>query len=95
MFYVQSRQFIEKLINLQRGMSRKGFIRHDYNDVIKSICELEKYLKIYRYDNDDKMRNFWKRKENYIITLLPGQNYPGYEKLMEQFLSLKNEVLCN
>lgn len=91
MYYQQARQFIEKLIRLQRGMKSQGFVRHDYGAVSQSIGELEKYLKTYRYDSDDKMRSFWQRKEEHIRILLPGQNHPGYQNIIDEFITLKNQ----
>ena len=91
MYYQQARQFIEKLIRLQRGMKKQGFVRHDYGAVSQSIGELEKYLKAYPYDSDDKMRSFWQRKETYIRTLLPGQNHAAYQSIINEFITLKNQ----
>lgn len=91
MYYQQARQFIEKLISLQRGMKSQGFVRHDYGAVIQSIDELEKYLNTYRYDTDDKMRSFWQRKENHIRTLLPGQKHSAFKSILNEFITLKDQ----
>ena len=92
MYATQAREFIIKLIKLQKGMKRKGFVRHDYGAVSQSIDELERYLKAYRYETDEKMRGFWLRKENHIRNLLPGQDYPGFKTIMQEFIELKDRL---
>lgn len=91
MYHQQARQFIEKLIRIQKSMKKHEFVRHDYSAVSSSIAELEKYLKAFRYDDDDKMRGFWQRKENHIRTLLPGQNHPAFKSILNEFITLKDQ----
>jgi hypothetical protein len=89
MYAQEARQFITKLINMQKGMKKQGFIRHDYSAVSQSITELEKYLKAFKYDSDEKMRGFWNRKENHIRNLIPGQNHPAFKTIINEFIALK------
>ena len=91
MYYQDARKFIEKLIKLQKGMKKRNMVRHDYGAVSQSIDELQRYLKFYKYDTDEKMRVFWENKLQLIRNLLPGQNYRGYQKIMNEYIEIKNQ----
>lgn len=91
-FYAsQARRFIRKLIQIQQVTESKGYVRKDQPAVRESRHHLKKYLDYYRYDTDEKMRSFWQRNEDHIRTLLPSDSHPAFDKLMEEFITLKNQ----
>ena len=90
MYATQARVFIRKLIRMQQEMERKGLVRHDQPAVRHSREHMKLYLDYYRYDTDQKMRGFFARNIDYIRTLLPGDSHPGFKKLMDEFISLKD-----
>lgn len=91
MFCKEARAYVMKLIRIQTYLIKKGYRRPDQQTVIEAIEHLKKYLNYYRYDSDEKMRNFFDRNHDRIRTLIPGENYPGYEKLMNEFLNYTNK----
>lgn len=88
MYSQDARQFIIKLIRIQRKLYRKGFRRKDQPAVRESIVHLSKYLNYYRY-NDEQMKSFFVRNIDKIRTLIPHPAYPGYQKLLDEFLNLQ------
>lgn len=91
MYHEEARQFIEKLIRLQKTIKEKGYVRRDFGAVNQSMNELTKYLNYYKYDTDEKMKTFWSSKQVHIRNILPRKTYKGYEKIMKEYLKLQEE----
>lgn len=89
MYHEEARNFIEKLIRLQKGIKSAGYVRKDFGAVSQSISELKRYLDYYKYDTDEKMKAFWKSKAQHIRNILPKPTYKGYEKIMGEFDKLQ------
>lgn len=89
MFANEARQFIEKLIRIQRVIERKGYKRIDQPAVSKAREHLSKQLEFYPYDTDEKMKGFWERNQPEIRTLIPSETHPAFRKLMTEFINLK------
>lgn len=90
MYHEEARQFIKKLIRLQRTIKEMGYVRRDFGAVNQSMAELNKYLDYYKYDTDEKMKAFWNSKQAHISNLLPRPTYKGYEKIMQEYINLNN-----
>lgn len=91
MFFMQARAYIMKLIRLQTYLLKKGYAREDQPTVLEAIAHLKRYLDYYRYDSDDKMKGFFEKNHDRIRALIPGENYPGYKKLMNEFINYNNQ----
>jgi len=91
MYAIEAKQYIRKLINIQNKIENKGYQRIDQAAVRQAKEHLKKYLDYYNYDSDDKMRGFFERNHDRIKTLIPNENYPGFQKLMNEFMNLKNQ----
>ena len=91
MFAQEARCYIEKLIRLQKKIEEKGYRRIDQGTIIQARKHLKSQLEFYPYHTDDKMRGFWDRNLQYIRALIPGQNYPGFRKIMDEYMVLKNQ----
>jgi hypothetical protein len=91
MFFQEARAYIEKLIRLQAYLVSKGYARVDQPAVLEAKENLKKYLDYYHYDSDEKMRNFFESNHDRIKALIPGENYRGYQKLMQEFMKLQNQ----
>lgn len=87
-YHQEARAYIEKLIRVQRGIRRKGFVRIDQPAVSSAMADVQRLLTFYRYDSDEKMRGFWRRYRTRIRMMIPTREYPGYEKLMAEFKNL-------
>ncbi len=91
MFFQDARRYIMKLIRIQTYLLKKGYARVDQPTVMEAIAHLRKYLEYYRYDSDDKMKGFFEKNHDRIRALIPGESYPGYKKLMNEFMNLQNQ----
>lgn len=91
MYAKEARQFIEKLISMQKVMEQKGYQRTDQAAVRQSSSKLKKQLDYFPYETDEKMRRFFDRNQEAIKTLIPGENHPAFTKLMNEYITLKNQ----
>lgn len=91
MFFKEARAYIVKLIRIRTYLIKEGYTSEDQPIILQAIAHLKKYLNYYRYDSDDKMKSFFERNQDRIRALIPGENYPGYQKLMNEFLNYKNQ----
>lgn len=88
MFYQSARDYINRLIHMQRHMLRYEYKRVDHATVVRSIDTLETLLSFYKYDTNEKMTRFWRKYRYQIRMLLPTARHPGYSKLLAEFESL-------
>lgn len=91
MFFKDSRTYIMKLIRIQTHLLKKGYSRADQSTVLESLAFLKNQLSYYRYDSDDKMKSFFERHHDRIRALIPNESYPGFKKLMNEFMNLQNQ----
>lgn len=91
MFFKDARSYIMKLIRIQTYLLKKGYSRQDQMTILEAIAHLKKYLNFYRYDSDEKMKCFFAHNHDRIRTLIPGENYPGFKKLMNDFINYNNQ----
>lgn len=91
MYAKEARTFIEKLINMQKVIEQKGYQRTDQAAVKQSSDKLKKQLDFYPYKTDEQMRGFFNRNQEAIKTLIPGESHPAFNKLMNEFITLKNQ----
>jgi len=91
MYAQEARQYITKLIRIQRTLDKKGYLRVDQPVVRQNINHLSKYLNYYRYETDEKMHGFFIRNRERIRLLIPNPTYPGYTKLLNEFYMLQNQ----
>ncbi|HET6558100.1 MAG TPA: hypothetical protein VFG54_12345 [Prolixibacteraceae bacterium] len=91
MFCKDARAYIMKLIKIRTYLLKEGYTGEDQPIIVEAIEHLKRYLEYYRYDSDDKMRSFFYYNNDRIRALIPGENYPGYQKLMNEFLNYKNQ----
>ena len=92
MFCKEARLYIQKLISLQQVIEQKGYRRIDQPTVVQARKHLKKYLDYYHYDSDDQMRLFWARNRPYIRTLVPCENHPAYQKLLNEFIKMNQMI---
>lgn len=90
-YHKAARSYILKLIRIQSHLEKKGYVRADQALVRISIRHLKKYLNYYPYNTDQLMAGFFQRNSQHIRTLIPHASYPGQKKLMNEFLTLKNQ----
>jgi hypothetical protein len=90
MYAAEAKKYILKLIHIQKVIEGKGYRRADQAAVRQAREHLNKYLNYYRYDSDEKMRVFFERNHDRIKTLIPNEDYPGFKKLMNEFINLQN-----
>lgn len=91
MFATDAKRYIRKLINIQNKIENKGYQRVDQASVRQAKDKLLRYLNFYKYDSDEKMKGFFERNHDQIRTLIPNENYPGFQKLMNEFMNLQNQ----
>lgn len=91
MFAQEARLYIEKLIRLQNKIEEKGYQRINQVEVSQARSHLRKQLGFYRYETDEKMRGFWEYNRDEIRALIPGESHRCFKKLMNEFISLKNQ----
>ena len=91
MFATEARQYIEKLIRLQKKIEEKGYRYIDHEAVQQARQHLKNQLEFYPYDSDEKMRSFWDRHRNEIRGLIPSQSHRCFKKLMTEFINLQNQ----
>lgn len=91
MFATEARQYIEKLIRLNKKMYEKGYRRHDQGAVNQARTNLKRQLDFYPYDTCTKMRLFWELNNNQIRLLIPSESHRCFKKLMNEFITLKNQ----
>lgn len=91
MYAADAKRYILKLISIQNKIEKKGYTRIDQAAVRQAREHLKKYLDYYKYDSDEKMRGFFERNHDRIKTLIPNESYPGFEKLMNEFINLQNQ----
>lgn len=89
--YAEARKYLKKLIRIQRYLIKKGFRRHDQNQVNEALTFIDNQLRHFSYASDDKMRGFIGRHHDRIRTLIPNESYPGFKKLMQEFIKLQNQ----
>ncbi|MBV5313789.1 MAG: hypothetical protein JZU47_10870 [Prolixibacteraceae bacterium] len=90
MYAADAKRYILKLINIQNHIEKKGYRRIDQAAVRQAKEHLRKYLEYYKFDSDEKMRGFFERNHDKIKTLIPTESYPGFKKLMNEFINLQN-----
>lgn len=91
MFAKEARQYIEKLIRLQKKIEEKGYRRIDQDAVVQARKQLNNQLKFYSYNTDEKMRGFWERNNDKIRALIPAESHRCFKKLMNEFITLQNQ----
>jgi len=91
MYADEARKFIEKLISMQKKIEEKGYRRIDQATVQQSSSKLKKQLDFYPYKTDEQMRGFFNRYQEHIRTLIPTETHPAFTKLMNEFITLKNQ----
>lgn len=91
MYADDAKRYILKLIHIQSKIEKKGYQRIDQASVRQAREHLSKYLNYYRYETDEKMRGFFKRNHDRIKALIPNESYPGFKKLMNEFINFQNQ----
>lgn len=91
MFAQDARQYIEKLIRLQKKIEEKGYQRVDQAAVIQARKHLKKQLEFYPYNTNEKMRGFWEHNRDQIRALIPSDSHRCFKKLMKEFINLQNQ----
>jgi len=91
MFAQEARQYIEKLIRLQKKIEEKGYRRNDQGAVIQARKHLKKQLEFYPYNTDEKMWRFWENNRDEIRALIPAESHRCFKKLMNEFITLQNQ----
>lgn len=89
--FVEARKYLQKLIRIQRYLIKQGFKRSDHQQLTESLTFIDVQLRTYKYASDDKMRSFMARHHDQIRTLIPNESYPGFQKLMNEFINLQNQ----
>lgn len=89
--YAEARKYLEKLIRIQRTLKKKKFVRNDQPQVNEALTFIDNQLRHFSYASDDKMRGFINRHHDRIRTLIPNESYPGFKKLMNEFINLQNQ----
>lgn len=72
-FYIEARQFIEKLIRQRRYLNRTRRTRGNYNEISSAVDYLERTLAT-GYRNDNKLAGFYARHHRKISTIIPSNN---------------------
>jgi hypothetical protein len=90
MYASKAKSYILKLIRIQKAMRKQGLVRHDIAAVARSIDHLENYLNFYKYDTDEKMYRFYTQNIDRIRLLLPSEKHQDYQKLLQEFIDLKD-----
>jgi len=91
MYAKEARTFIEKLISMQKVIEKEGYRRTDQAAVRQSREKLKKQLDFYPYKTDEQMKGFFERNQDHIRTLIPAETHPAFTKLMNEFITLKNQ----
>lgn len=89
--FVEARKYLEKLIRIRKKMIAKKLVGSDTPHIKASMNFIETQLSAYKYASDEKMRGFLERHHDEIRKLIPGENYPGFKKLMNEFINLQNQ----
>jgi hypothetical protein len=89
--FVEARKFLLKLVRIQKTQIKKGYLHQDQQRINEALNFISKQLQYFKYANDDKMRSFFDRHHDRIRALIPGESYPGFEKLMNEFMNFQNQ----
>lgn len=89
--YAEARKYLMKLVHIQKTLKKKGFVRNDQPQVNEALRFVDTQLRSFPYASDDKMRSFLERHHDRIRTLIPNESYPGFRKLMNEFINLQNQ----
>lgn len=90
-FHRDARDYINRLINLQRHMPAK-YQRADMGAVHKCMEEIGRQLSFYPYDTDTKMKRFWCANRNAIRLMLPTNRHPAFAKMIAEFERFDTEA---
>lgn len=83
-FHAAAREYIERLIRLQRNVPPQ-YKRIDQSAVHESIDKLEMLLSFYPYNEESKMKRFWRKYRYHIRILIPTNRHPAFAKLLVEF----------
>lgn len=83
-FHTAAREYIERLIRLQRNVPPQ-YKRIDQSAVHESIDKLEMLLSFYPYNEESKMKRFWRKYRYHIRILIPTNRHPAFAKLLVEF----------
>lgn len=83
-FHAAAREYIERLIRLQRNVPQQ-YKRIDQSAVHESIDKLEMLLSFYPYNEESKMKRFWRKYRYHIRILIPTNRHPAFAKLLVEF----------
>lgn len=91
MFAQQARNFIEKLIHIQKQIARSGYMRSDQDTLAVCLNGIEKLLKYWTYSSSEKMAAFWINHRAEIRYLVPTAQYAGFKTLLAEFDELDKQ----
>jgi hypothetical protein len=90
-FHRDARDYITRLMNLQRHMPAK-YQRADMGAVHKCMEEIGRQLSFYPYDTDQKMSRYWCANRNAIRLMLPTNRHPAFAKMIAEFERFDTEA---
>lgn len=87
MFNQLAKQYIQKLIRIRTKLLKSHLNRRDETNIAFIICEFNRYLNAYDYNNW-QMAGFWLSRETQIAELIPGEGSKTHDKLIGEFKKL-------
>lgn len=83
-YHVEAREFVDKLIRIERHLMRK-YALANHRGVVNALTQLKIGFDIYNTHSDEGMRKYWIRFREAIKYCIPGRSYSGYETLKKEF----------
>ncbi len=88
-YHEEARLFIDKLLHMQEAILRK-YQGYPHFGITSAMGKIRIGFDTYPTKTDSGMKKFWNRYREAIKYLIPGNQYPGHEKLKSEFDRLDN-----
>jgi hypothetical protein len=91
-FHATASAFIKSLIRQRRYLIAAGHSYVEPGFINKCLEEVDKYMRAYTYDTDEKMSNFWVHHSDEIFALIPGRNSGSHKTTMKVYHQLNTQA---
>ena len=73
-FHATANDYLKSLIRQRRYLIESGKSHARPGFISQCLAEVEKFMKAYKYDTDEKMAAFWVHHSSEIYALIPRKN---------------------
>jgi hypothetical protein len=86
-YHADAEDYIKKLMRIQHVLIMK-YPGYQHNAVVNAMTRIRLGFDSYKTRTDAGMKRFWVRFREAIEYLIPGEKYPGHDKLRREFEEL-------